>query len=146
MSFELRGHTADVGVAARGSTLGETFAALADGMAATMVESVPEGGDRFAFEETAESREALLFDYLDRLIYERDVRLVMPVDNEAVVTPPDDGDDGEGVDSGKWHVEGTARGVALAGLGAREVKAVTYSEMRLEPTDDGWEGYVVLDM
>jgi len=27
---------------------------------------------------TAESREALLFDYLDQLIYERDVRLVLP--------------------------------------------------------------------
>jgi SHS2 domain-containing protein len=134
--FELREHTADVAVAATGSTLGATFAAVADGMAAAMCDDVPPDGDRFDVEETAESREALLFDYLDRLIYERDVRNVLPVDNEARVGETDTG----------WTLSGSARGVPLSRIRAREVKAPTYSQMAVEPTDDGWRAYVVLDV
>jgi SHS2 domain-containing protein len=136
MPFELRDHTADVGIEATGATLDETFAALADGMAAAMCEGVPDVGDRFDVGVVAESREALLFDYLDELIYERDVRNVLPVDNEAFV-------DGRG---DEWTLEGSARGVPLAAIDAREVKAVTYSEMRIEETADGWQAYVVVDV
>lgn len=136
MAFELREHTADVGVAASGDTLGETFAALADGMAAAMCDRVPAAGERFDVHVVAESREALLFDYLDELIYERDVRNVLPVENDATVVRRDD----------EWRLDGSARGVPLESIDAREVKAVTYSEMRIEETTDGWEAYVVLDV
>lgn len=135
MSYELRDHTADVAVAATGRDPGTVFGAVADGLAAAMCDDVPLDGERFSFSLSAENREALLFDYLDRLIYERDVRGVLPVDNAASV-------DGEGT----WRVEASARGVPLATVDAREVKAVTYSEMRLEPTADGWEAYVVFDV
>jgi SHS2 domain-containing protein len=133
--FALRDHTADVGVEATGPTLGDAFAACADGTAAAMCDDVPAGGERFSLTVRAESREALLFDYLDRLIYERDVRAVLPVDNEATVR----GD-------GEWVVEASARGVSLADVAAREVKAVTYAEMAVEETADGWRVYVVLDV
>ncbi|MFB6107962.1 MAG: archease [Haloplanus sp.] len=136
MPFELRDHTADVAVAATGATLGDAFAAVADGLAAAMCDDVPAGGDRFSLVVRAESRDALLFDYLDELIYERDVRGVLPVDNEASVR-----DDGA-----EWVVEATARGVPLADVTARDVKAVTYSQMRLEPVEAGWETYVVFDV
>jgi SHS2 domain-containing protein len=136
MSFTLRDHTADVAVEATAPTLDAVFAAVADGMAAAHVESVPDTGDRFSLSVTAEGREALLFDYLDDLIYERDVRAVLPVDNEATVTE----------DDGVWTCEASARGVPLAEISAREVKAVTYSEMDLSESDDGWHAYVVLDM
>ncbi|MFB6105889.1 MAG: archease [Halobacteriaceae archaeon] len=136
MGYELMDHTADVAVRATASTLGGAFAAVADGLAAAMCESVPSGGERFDLTERAEGREALLFDYCDRLIYERDVRGVLPVDNEATVVGTD----------GEWVVEASARGVPLDRLRAREVKAVTYSEMRLEETPDGWEAYVVFDV
>jgi SHS2 domain-containing protein len=134
--FELRDHTADVGVAASADTLGETMAAVADGMAAAMCEEWPAAGERFEVSVRAESREALLFDYLDELIYERDVRSVLPVDNEATVE----------LDGEEWVLSGSARGVPLSAVTAREIKAVTYSEMRLEETDEGWEAYVVLDV
>ncbi|WP_101298235.1 archease [Halegenticoccus soli] len=137
MSYALRDHTADVAVEAAADDLSELFAAVADGLAAAMCESVPEdGGDCFPISVRAESREALLFDYLDQLIYERDVRGVLPVDNRAAVHR--DGDE--------WVVEATARGVPLSAVVAREVKAVTYSEMRVEETADGWEAYVVFDV
>ena len=136
MSYELRDHTADVAVEAAGPTFGAVAAAAADGLAAAMCDDVPDGGDRFEVEVTAESREALLFDYLDELIYQRDVRSVLPVDNEAGV---EDGD-------GEFRLEGSARGVPLEAVDAREVKAVTYSEMEIERTGDSWRAYVVFDV
>ncbi|MCO8245198.1 MULTISPECIES: archease [unclassified Haladaptatus] len=139
MGYELRDHTADVGVEATGATLSAAFAATADGMAAAMLDEdeIPAMGERFDIEVRAENREALLFDYLDELIYQRDVREVLPVDNDVTF-----GGDG----NGKWELTGSARGVPLAGLGAREIKAVTYSEMAIEETDDGWHAYVVFDV
>jgi SHS2 domain-containing protein len=134
-SFELREHTADVAVAARGDDLGGVFAAVADGLTAAMCEDVPDVGERFSLTVHAESREALLFEYLDDLIYERDVRGVLPTDHEARIRSRDG-----------WTLEASARGVPLDAVVAREVKAVTYSEMRLEEADDGWVAYVVFDV
>lgn len=136
MSFRLRPHTADVAVEATADALGGVMAAAADGMAAAMCEEPPVGGDRRPVEVRAESREALLFDYLDQLIYERDVRSVLPVDNDATVS----------VDGGAPRLEASYRGLPLAGLGARDLKAVTYSEMELAETDGGWRAYVVFDV
>ena len=136
MGFALRDHTADVAVEAWGESLGETFAAVADGMAAAMCESIPGGGSRFEVEVVAEGLEAALFDYLDELIYQRDVRGVLPVDNLASVDRAGD----------RWTVVGSARGLPIEAVNAREVKAVTYSEMVLEEQNVGWHAYVVLDV
>ena len=141
--FELREHTADIAVEAAGDSLEGVFAAVADGLGAASCDEIPdETGDRFSLSVTAESREALLFDYLDELIYLRDVRVELPVDHRVeAITHSDDADDAE-----SWTLEASARGVPLAEIDAREVKAVTYSEMRLERVDDGWEAYVVFDV
>jgi len=136
VSFDLREHTADVAVEATADSLGGVFAAVADGMTAAMADEWPAGGDRFSLSVTAESREALLFDYLDELIYERDVRVVLPVDNEASVDR----------NGNEWRVTASARGVPLDVVEARDLKAVTYSEMDLSETGDGWHAYVVFDV
>ena len=144
MTFHLRDHTADVAVEAEAETLSGVFAAVADGLTAAMCDAVPApstADEPVTFTVEAESREALLFDYLDQLIYERDVRGVLPVDHEAAVSSVESAAEG-----GEWRVEGRARGVPLDRVDAREVKAVTYSEMRLEASDDGWEAYVVFDV
>lgn len=135
-TFDLRDHTADVAVEARGPTLAAVFAAVADGLAAAQCETIPEAGERFSLAVTAEGREALLFDYLDDLIYQRDVRGVLPVENRVEVGETD----------GDWHLAGSARGVPLTAIDAREVKAVTYSEMALEELAEGWRAYVVFDV
>ena len=173
MSYALRDHTADVAVEATAPTLGALFEAVADGLTAASCETVPEEGDRFELTVSAESREALLFDYLDRLIYERDVRLVLPADHRCSVSGPRtteadateanttefdtteantteaDATDTAGTDGGEadtWTVDASARGVPLADVAAREIKAVTYSEMALERRDDEWYAYVVFDV
>jgi SHS2 domain-containing protein len=162
MGYELREHTADVAVEATGGTLGSVFGAVADGMAAAMCADPPAaGGDQYAVTVTAESREALLFDYLDELIYERDVRSVLPVDNAGRVERvavsggtddpertdttartqgPADGDDE------RWRIQGEYRGVPLDQVDARDLKAVTYSQMALDETPEGWRAYVVFDV
>jgi SHS2 domain-containing protein len=87
--FALREHTADVAVEATGGSPGAVFAAVADGLAGGQCEGVPgTGGARFDVERDAEHLGGLLYDYLGRLIYERDVRGVLPVDNEVTVTLP----------------------------------------------------------
>ncbi|MEF8852826.1 MAG: archease [Haloarculaceae archaeon] len=145
MPYTLRDHTADVAVEATGETIDEVFGAVADGMAAAMCESIPDGGERFSLAVTAEGREQLLFDYLDELIYERDVRGVLPVNNDASVTWPASVDE-ESAGTGEWRVDATARGVPLSRVEARDLKAVTYSEMDLSETDEGWHAYVVFDV
>ena len=138
MSYRLREHTADVAVEATGDTLASAFGAVADGLTEAHCEDVPAGvGERFAATVAAESREALLFDYLDDLIYQRDVRNVLPADHEVRVR-----EDG----AGGWSLSATARGVPFDAVDAREIKAVTYSEMGLEEVGDGWRAYVVFDV
>ena len=142
MSFELREHTADVAVAADGSNLDEIFGAVADGLAAAMCEAIPrDGGERFWVTAATENREALLYEFLAELIYQRDVRGVLPVDNQATVRH----DDGTRT-ADAWQLDASARGVPLETIDAREVKAVTYSEMTIEQANDGWQAYVVFDV
>ena len=156
MGFRLRDHTADVAVEATAADLDGVFGAVADGLAAAACDDVPEPGadaSTLAVSVAAESREALLFDYLDRLIYERDVRGVLPVRNRASVCGPGgdgSGDGGDAADDGSeeasWRLDATAHGLPLAAVDAREIKAVTYSEMRVERVDEGWTAYVVFDV
>lgn len=150
--FALREHTADVAVEATGDSPGAVFAAVADGLAAAQCDDVPAtGGERFDVDRAAEDLEGLLYDYLGRLIYERDVRGVLPVDNEATVSPPDaDGaassDEASDGEADAFSVYASARGVPLDAVDAREVKAVTFSEMVVEQRDAGWYAYVVFDV
>ncbi len=136
MSYRLRAHTADIAVEATATDLEALFGSVADGLAAAMCESTPAGGERFELETQAESVEALLYEYLDQLIYERDVRLVLPVRNAVTIHDDDDG----------WQLSASARGVPLAEVDAREIKAITYSEMTVERRDEEWYGYVVFDV
>ncbi|ACM57600.1 archease [Halorubrum lacusprofundi] len=148
MSYTLREHTADIAVEATAPTLAALFESVGDGLTAASCETIAEGGDRFEFTVTAESREALLFDYLDQLIYERDVRLVLPADHRCTIAESDDpeSDDSESNDEAMWTVEVTARGVPLDAVAAREIKAVTYSEMVLDRRGGEWYAYVVFDV
>lgn len=138
MSYELREHTADVAVAATGESREALFGALADGLSAASLEEWPKIGDRESLSVSAESERALLFEYLDELIYRRDVLEALPVDNRVTLLREDDGE---------WTLEASARWIPADRVNAREIKAVTYSEMTLAQVDDGsWEAYVVFDV
>lgn len=135
MSFELREHTADIAVEASGTTLEETFEAVAAGLSAAHCDSIPDVGETFSFSVESESRDALLFDYLDELIYLRDIKEVLPAAHQVSISEEDG-----------FHLDASARGVPFSAIAAREIKAVTYSEMKLERTASGWRAYVVFDV
>ncbi|WP_336024912.1 archease [Halobellus salinisoli] len=150
MSFELREHTADVAVEAIAPDLSTLFGHVADGLAAASCEKIPDpapdAAETFAVDVAAEGLQALLFDYLDQLIYERDVRSVLPVGNRVRIEQRRDRQASGTAEAADWHLSGTYRGIPLEDLDAREVKAVTYSEMRVEEADTGWVAYVVFDI
>ena len=135
--YELKPHTADVAIEATAPTLSGVFGAVAEGLAAAHVDAIPEPvGTELELSVTAESKTALLFDYLDRLLYLRDVEGVLPVENDATVRESGD----------EWTVEAVATGLPLTDLEAREVKAITYSEMDLSERDGEFHAYVVVDV
>lgn len=136
MRFELREHTADVEIVGRGSSLGEAFAGVADGMAAAMCDDWPHDGERQAFAIQSESPEALLFDYLDELIYRRDVDDVLPVENDAAIDRR----------NGEWRLSGTYRGVPVSMIRGREIKAPTYADMEIAEDGGEWTARAVLDV
>lgn len=137
MSYQLRPHPAEVAVEATGPTLEGAFSATANGMAAAMAsEPPPDNGDRFTVSADGNDRKALLFDYLSTLIVERDTRGVLPVDNTVDIS----------TNTETWQLDGSALGVPLSQVTARDLKAVTYSEMAIEQTDEGWRIYVVFDV
>jgi SHS2 domain-containing protein len=134
MTYEILDHTADVGFRATGATLGEAFESATRAFAEIVsYENPPETTDELRVEVEAEDVEALLFDYLARLIYVQDVEGVVIADAEAEATedPP--------------RVEATLH-VAPTRRGFMDIKAPTYSEMRVERDEDGWVLEAVLDI
>lgn len=136
MGYTIRDHTADVAIAGEGMTIGDAFAAIADGMAAAICDEWPDCGDTIELSVTAEDLDGLLFDYLDELIYLRDVENVLPVENDATVLEHDGG----------WKLTGSFRGVPVTAVRAREIKAPTYADMEIRSTDSGWQAVAVLDV
>lgn len=136
MGFEIKDHTADVAVAATGPTIEAVFGNIANGLAETMCDEWPDTGMEYRITVSAENQEALLFDYLDELIYRRDIENVLPVDHTVTITERNEA----------IELVGTFRGIPLTAITAREIKAVTYADMKLTETEEGWEAYVVFDV
>ena len=135
--FELLEHTADVGIRAWAGSLEEAFERATEGLAEVLGALRPGDGDGepVPVEVTADDLGGLLVDWLNEVLWLREVRqaALAGVEVERV---------GDGV----------ARGtVALASGGAAPdgtfVKAVTYHRLRVEPDPGGgWLVEVYLDV
>lgn len=137
MSYQLLDHTADIAIEATGPTMATVFAAVADGMAAAMCDDIPnQGGSEITVTACGESPTAALFEYLDELILQRDIQLVLPVENRVAIDQSEN----------QITVHGAARGVPLDQITAREIKAVTYSDMELAEKNGSWYAHVVFDV
>jgi len=131
------GPTADLTVDAWGETLDEAFgqAAMAMFNAMTPIEGIEKTLTR-TFEVEGDDTGALLFNFLDELLYIHEVELVVfsvfDVEIDSAQTKLKATIHGEPFD-----VERHVRGIAI--------KAVTFHLMNFEPRDDGWALRVVLD-
>jgi SHS2 domain-containing protein len=135
--FEILEHPADVGFLAFGETLAEMFAnaALAMITLACDPETIRETEQR-KIEATGEDVESLLFAWLAEILAVMDAeRLVLRRVSVAFLD------------------EGRVRGVAYGEELDREqhrtgvaIKAVTFHQLAVENTDDGWRARVFLDL
>jgi SHS2 domain-containing protein len=134
-SYDVLEHTADIGLVARAVDLNDLFATATEGMATIAGVYRPGGGESVRIHVEGSDVEGLLVDWLNEVLYEHDSRgaalravTMASVESSAVtgsieVTPLSDRDD-EGI----------------------QIKAVTYHQLEVKRTDDGWEARVFFDV
>jgi SHS2 domain-containing protein len=137
VQYKLLDHTADIGIIAFGRDLPEAFGNAAYAMfdILTDMDRVEETGE-FNLRVSASNTEELLVAWLDELLYRYETeRLIC---KRFVI---DDIDDislsatvfGEKVDPARHEIK-------------LEIKSVTYHQLKVEKTDDGWTAQVIFDV
>jgi SHS2 domain-containing protein len=135
--YEPFDHTADLGLRVRAATLDELFVDAARGLFAMIVDR-PEAIEMRVeerFEIAGDDKAFLLFDWLRALLIRSETDGM--VYGQFAVSMTDAG------------LTATAKGEPLDpakhGLG-REVKAINYHELKVEPTAAGWLAEVIVDI
>lgn len=137
---ELFEHTADLGLRARADTPDALFAEMAACLFAAIVDDVaavaPAVEHRF---EVAGDGDAafLLFDWLNALLYRHDSEKLLFGRFDMTVSP-----DFAGLTASAWGEPMDAARHPLA----REVKAITYHDLRVEREGDGWLAEAIVDI
>ena len=136
MPYTVLSHTADTGIEATADTFPELLRELAAGMFGLMGRPDPCAPDRLveAVVESA-SHEELVVDLLSELLYHAEVEDLFLCSFEVEATGP-------------AGVRVRATGVANAGveLTGPPIKAVTYHDVMVSETDEGWYGRVYFDV
>ena len=135
--YKLLDHTADIGIIAFGRDLPEAFGNAAYAMfdILTDMDRIEEKG-KFNPRVSASNTEELLVTWLDELLYRYETERF--ICKRFVI---DDMDDrslsatvfGEKVDPARHEIK-------------LEIKSVTYHQLRVEKTDDGWTAQVIFDV
>ena len=135
--YELFEHTADLGLRARAPDLDTLFAEAAACLFSAVVEDIGtvEPRQSVTVELAGTDREFLLFDWLRDLLLKCDEDHM--VFGKFSVRVRDDG------------LTGMAWGEAIDAarhMLSHEVKAITYHELKVEHTPDGWLAEVIVDI
>jgi len=137
MPFRVLEHTADVGFEARGRTREEVFANAARALTDLMVDlQMIRPAREVTLEVSSSSATNLLVDWLSEILYRYDAEGWLFRD--FAVTPLSD-----------QALAATARGEKFDPARHRMkllVKAVTYHQLVLENTSDGWRAQVYVDI
>ena len=134
---ELFEHTADLGLRATAPDLNALFAEMAKCLLSAIVEdpACVRPLEETRIELAGTDREFLLFDWLKELLLRFETDHVLFASFEVQVS-------GSGLTA---TVRGDAFDPARHML-AHEVKAITYHELKVEPTSDGWLAEVIVDI
>jgi SHS2 domain-containing protein len=135
--FTVLSHTADTGIEATAASLAGLVGELAAGMFSLVAQPDPCLPDqRLEFEITAPSPQELVVDVLAELLYQAEVTDVVPceVAVESGIRPLDVIVRAGAVSSGSVDLVGPP------------IKAVTYHDLVVRESEDGWYGRVYLDV
>ena len=139
MPFELLDHTADVGLRARATSLGEAFEQAALGLTALMVDpGAVRPKERIEIHFEAADLDRLLVQWLSRLLAERDLSGRVFGRTNVKIDP----DEPTHLSAELWG-EPLDRSRHETRL---EVKGVSYLGLNVERTSDGWTIECVLDV
>ncbi|WEL23967.1 archease [Candidatus Nanohalovita haloferacivicina] len=136
MSYEILEHTADEKFQASGDSLEEAFSEAVK--AFSEIVGGFNGQTYYSIEVESESQEALLFDFMDKLIFLQDVDNV--VISYAEDLEIEDLEDGYRLTAKIWadNIENS--------MSVMDVKGPTYSEMEVTFEEGKWRLQVVLDI
>lgn len=137
MSYEIKDHTSEAKFETTGENMEEAFSEVINAFSEI---TGGEGGQHWhKIDVTSESHEALLFDFLDELIFLQDTEDVV-ISHPKELTIEEKGD--------KYHLEATVwTNPITAGSEATDVKGPTYSEMSINyEKGEGWKIVAVLDI
>lgn len=135
--YETFDHTADVGLRIRAATIDELFVDAARGLYSLLVANLNDIQPVEVRELSlaSEAYDFLLFDWLAELLFAFEAdrfvgcRFDVRVTSEGLTASIT----GESIDERRHRLE-------------HEVKAITYHELRCEPTPDGWLAEVIVDI
>jgi protein archease len=135
--YETFDHTADLGLRIRAADLSTLFQEAAEAMFSTIVDDLAsvKPSERIEIAIGGADREYLLFDWLRELLYRFDAEHWLFSKFEANVT--------------EKGLTGTAYGEKHdpeRHVLGHEVKAITYHELKVEKTFDGWLAEVIVDI
>lgn len=135
--YELFEHTADLGLRATAPDLDTLFAEMAAALFAAIVEdpTTIRADTATTVEIAGADRDYLLFDWLKELLYRFDAEHQVFARFEIRVRP-------DGLTATAW---GEPLDPARHLLN-HEVKAITYHELKVEPTAGGWAAEVIVDI
>lgn len=138
MPFRYLPHTADVKFEATGPTLQDALGEAARALTHVMTDAVVRAVDSHPVSLSAESKEALFFDFLDHLILLLDTKGLFVSRAELDVSST----------GGVWYLSGTLYGDDAANYERHgDVKAPTYHDMLVEQlSDGGWLVRATLDI
>lgn len=136
MAYNILDHTADTGIEATAGSLVELIESLATGMFELMADMGPCSSDATVeLEVTANSDEDLVYEALSELLYKSDVEGLLFCDFEIEV-------------NGERALDITAHGIpsSQVELSGPPIKAVTYHDIEVSETENGWHGRVYFDV
>lgn len=135
--YEIFAVTADKGIRAWGCNLPELFVNAAHGLWSLMVEAGTARSERMlSVEVEADDRETLLVGWLNELVYIHEAKEFVAA--EFAITHLSD----TRLEADIWGEPIDRTRHSRVG----HVKAATYHLLRVQPTEEGWEAQVVVDV
>ena len=135
--FETFDHTADVGLRVRARDLDGLFAEAAHGLTSLLVDNLDaiRPQQDAAINIDGNELDYLLFDWLNELLYRFETEHSLFSEFDVRVT--------------ERGLTATLRGEQLSAERhqlSHEVKAITYHQLKVEPTEEGWLAEMIVDI